>query len=112
RLLNHSDVLITDVVADADHYETLHGALIDAIKNSESTTVRTSRTTESQRETADTTKTNKSLQQSIDSLTRDVTVQKESNTTWIANLPSWLILTIAIIIIFAVFLYVKMKKPL
>ena len=112
RMPNKRDVLIPDVAADADSYQTLHEALIDAIKNSESTTVRTSRTTESQRETTDTTKTNKSLQQSVDSLTRDVTVQKESNTTWIANLPSWLILTIAIVIIFAVFLYFKMKNPL
>jgi hypothetical protein len=102
RMPNKRDVLVPDVVADADSYETLHDAIIDAIKNSESTTVRTSRTTESQRETTDTTKKNKSLQQSVDSLTRDVAVQKESNTTWIANLPSWLILTIAIVIIFAV----------
>src|SRR5690606_22366099 len=51
RMPNKRDVLIPDVAADADSYETLHGALIDAIKNSESTTVRTSRTTERERKT-------------------------------------------------------------
>ena len=111
RMPNKRDVLIPDVVADADSYQTLHGALIDAIKNSESTTVRTSRTTESQRETIDTTKKNKSLQQSIDSLTRDVAVQKESNTTWIANFNPWVILGVAAMIIFALYIYFRVKRP-
>lgn len=92
-------------------YETLQDAIVDAIRHSESTTVRHQTVRSGASQEVDTTKTEKSTRETLDNLKSKSDLDKQSDTTWLANFNPWVILGIAAMIIFAFFMYFKLKRP-
>lgn len=90
---------------------TITEAITAAIGKATRLKAKVSNMKEESRQGAENRQENRDFESRADSLRKSADLAKDSNTTWSANFPPWLILAIAAMLILAGFIYFKTKKP-
>lgn len=107
RGVNKSDLKNTQ---NADDWDNLHEAIIRAIANSEETVIRSSRQVDSSTSIVDTTKKSTVVSEKLDSTVLDKDVKKDSNTTIAANVPFYVYIIGAVLVLGVVWISLKRFK--
>lgn len=97
-------------LSERQEYETLQEEILAAIRRSEEVAIRTVKEKEETVSVLDSTKSFNNVVDRIDSSSVRRDIDKKSDTTWLANFNPWVILGIAAMVIFAVFMYFRTKR--
>ena len=97
-------------LSERQEYETLQEEILAAIRRSEEVAIRTVKEKEETVSVLDSTKSFNNVVDRVDSSSVRRDIDKKSDTTWLANFNPWVILGIAAMVIFAVFMYFRTKR--